>query len=105
MSKVTNIEQARRAAQPPADVRPPSWTKVRHELNGAPHMRGSNAGAPIHAAWCGCRSCLQRDALAYARRARVQQAWAILFIGLAVALYGLIFTSLPQIAAAFGWRS
>lgn len=104
MSKVTNIEQARRAAKAPAAVQPPSWTKVRHELNGAPNMRGADASAPIHAAWCTCRSCLQRDALAYARRRRTLQIWAVLFIALGAALYGLVFASLPQIAAAFGWR-
>jgi hypothetical protein len=61
------------------------------------------AAPPIHSANCGCFDCRQRDPIRYARDRRQLRAWAVIFIGLAAALYGSALASLPEIAASFGW--
>lgn len=92
------------------------WGDVRDQLARQPHLtsnltrranelrRANVGGAPIHPSDCACRSCLQRDPRAFVRRRRQERAWAILFIGMAAALYGFALAELPQIAAAFGWH-
>ncbi|HXH52562.1 MAG TPA: hypothetical protein VNH53_03910 [Sphingomicrobium sp.] len=57
--------------------------------------------ADIHSAWCGCRSCLERDPLRFARRRRAMRAWALLFVALLAVLYGTLIANLPAVADAF----
>jgi hypothetical protein len=62
------------------------------------------ATPPIHPAYCACFDCSRRDPVSFAEKRREVRAWAILFIGIGGALYGAVIASLPEIAAAFGWR-
>lgn len=55
----------------------------------------------IHPSWCTCSDC-RSSHVRFGEGARLR-AWAILFIGIAGALYGTVFAYAPQIAAALGF--
>lgn len=66
-------------------------------------QRQISSPAPIHPAACGCFDCRRLDPVRFTRDRRQLRAWAVLFIAIAAALYGAVFASFPQIAAALGW--
>jgi hypothetical protein len=63
----------------------------------------ARAAAPIHPAWCGCRSCRPAAPAGGLRHRRLVQLQAVLLLAFLGAIYGMAILFAADIARAFGW--